>query len=297
MSADEVTVNSARRVVAAEPSGIDDRWRVRPRPTPFALAVALPHLWLRRELLFNMTVRSIRVQYKQSVLGYAWLLLNPLAQLGTLTFVFTVVFHASNSGNVPFILFLAAGLFPWNFFSAAVSHATESVISASRIIDAVYFPREFLVVSTILIRLVDFAVTLLILFGAMLAYGYSITWTAAWVPLIFAMQLTFTVGLSLPLAGLNLFFHDVRYLVGVLLNLWFFFTPIFYSVDSVPSRYRVIYELNPMARFVGAYREALLDHGSPALGGLVLAFAGTGLTLAVGYYLFRLMEPHFADRA
>jgi ABC-type polysaccharide/polyol phosphate export permease len=108
--------------------------------------------------------------------------------------------------------------------------------------------------------------------------------------------LLFVVGLAMPLAALNLFFHDVRFLVGVVLNLWFFFTPIFYSVELVPSSYRFLYDLNPMARFVGAYREAVLLHGSPPAASLLIATLATLGVLTLGSYVFRKLEPRFADR-
>jgi ABC-2 type transport system permease protein len=268
---------------------------LRPRPTLWLAISSLPYLWARRHLLVNLTVRSVRAQYKQSVLGYAWLFLNPLTQLATLTFVFTAIFK-SRGDDDPFVLFLAVGLYTWNFFASATTHATESVVSSARMIGAVYFPREFLVLSAILVRLVDFAMTLVIILVAFVVAGQELTWTFAWAPLIFLLQFLFMLGLALPLAALNLFFHDVRYLLGVVLHLWFFFTPIFYSLDDVPERFRPLYELNPMARFIGAYREALLDNGSPASTGILLGLIAACVSLAAGYYIFRRMEPRFADR-
>ncbi len=242
-----------------------------------------------------MAVQGLRSQYKQSLFGYAWLFVNPLTQLATLAFVFSIIFKPQSHGH-PFVIFLAVGLLPWNFFVSATLNAAESVVGSARIISSVHFPREFLVFSTVLVRLVDFGASLLILFVALVFYREHISWNAAWLPLIFFLQLLFTIGLALPLAALNLYFHDVRYLLGVLLNIWFFLTPIFYSTDAVPEKYRFLYQFNPLARFIGAYREALLDHGRPAASGLLLASLAALLSLSVGYYIFRRMEPWFADR-
>jgi ABC-type polysaccharide/polyol phosphate export permease len=148
----------------------------------------------------------------------------------------------------------------------------------------------------VLIRTVDFGVGLVILAVAILLAGESLTWSALWLLPLFCLHLLFVVGLAMPLAALNLFFHDVRFLVGVVLNLWFFFTPIFYSVELVPSSYRFLYDLNPMARFVGAYREAVLLHGSPPAASLLIATLATLGVLTLGSYVFRKLEPRFADR-
>jgi lipopolysaccharide transport system permease protein len=259
------------------------------------LTLALHNVLGRQELLGHLTVRNLRVQYKQSALGYAWLLLNPISQVLTLTFIFSAVFKTPSQGS-PFVVFLCMGLFPWLFFSAALSTATDSVVGSANLITTVRFPRELLVISAVLIRMVDFGASLLILGGALIYYGQSISPNVAWVLLIFLLQFVFTIGLSFPLAALNLFFHDVRYLVGVFLYLWFFLTPIFYSTEVVPERYRTIYELNPMARFIGSYRYVTLHGGSPPLTSLLVAAVMAFLTLFVGYWIFRRLESHFADR-
>lgn len=252
-------------------------------------------LWLHRDVLWYLTVRSLRAQHKQSVLGYVWLLLNPLTQLATLTFVFSVVFP-NPSQDHPFVLFLAIGLFPWIFFANAVNQATDSIVASAGLVTAVYFPRDLVVISAVMIRMLDFLAGLLIIGVALVLFGQALTWNALWILPLFALQFLFILGISLPLAAFNLFFHDVRFLVGVVLHLWFFMTPIFYPVEFVPDQYRVIYDLNPMARFVGAYREAVLLHGSPPATSVALALGSTLLCLVIGYYLFRKLEPRFADR-
>jgi ABC-type polysaccharide/polyol phosphate export permease len=267
----------------------------RRKPTLLSVFPAAASTYHRRDVLWFLILRSLRAQYKQSILGYAWLLINPLTQLATLTFIFSVVFTTPSEG-VPFFLFLAVGLFPWLFFSNATSQATESVASATTLITTVYFPRDFLVISAVLIRLFDLVAGAVIIGIGLAVTGQSIHLAALWVVPLFLLQFLFVVGLSLPLAALNLFFHDVRFLVGIVLNLWFFFTPIFYSVKSVPERFQLLYDLNPLARFIGSYRYAVLEGGSPPLGSLALASLTAIAALMIGYYLFQRMEPRFADR-
>lgn len=252
-------------------------------------------VWQRRELLRHLTVRNLRVQYKQSALGYTWLFVNPVSQMLTLTFIFSNVFRTSSQGS-PFIVFLCVGLFPWLFFSAALSTATESIIASANLITTIRFPRELLVLSGVLIRMVDFGAALVVLVVALVYYGQPLTVSALWVLPVFFLQFVFTLGLAFPLAALNLFFHDVRYLVGIVLYLWFFFTPIFYSVDAVPHRYETLYNLNPMARFIGAYRYSVLHGGSPPLTSIGIAAAMAFTSLVLGYLIFRRLEPRFADR-
>lgn len=252
-------------------------------------------LWRHRELLWHLSLRNLRIQYKQSILGYAWILVNPAIQLLTFTFVFSVVLRAPSQG-VPFALFLCVGLVPWLFFASGVLAATESVTGSVSLVTMVYFPRELLVASAVLARIVDLAAGLVILVGLLAWNGYALTSTAVWVPVLFILQLLFTLGLGLPLAALNLFFHDVRFLVGVGLNLWFLLTPVMYPVDIVPARYRTLYALNPNTWFVEAYRGALL-HGAAPSTGILLSCAGTAvIALVGGYYFFKRVETAFADR-
>jgi lipopolysaccharide transport system permease protein len=253
------------------------------------------NVWRHRELLWHLALRNLRSQYKQSMLGYAWILVSPAVYLLTFTFVFSTVLRTPSEG-VPFPLFLCVGLVPWLFFSGALLFATESISGAASLVTMVYFPREILTVSAVLVRVLDLAAGLVILVGLLAYHGYGLGPTAAWVPAIFLLHLLFTVGLSLPLAALNLFFHDVRFLVGVGLNLWFFLTPVMYPMEIVPARYLFLYDLNPNAWLVEMYRDALLHGKSPAAEDLVWC-AGVALsTLAAGYYFFKRLEPGFADR-
>src|SRR3990170_2827789 len=246
--------------------------------------VSLANLWHRRELLWNMTVRHLRGQYKQSILGYAWALVMPLSQMLIMTFVFSTIIRIETPG-APYALFLFVGLLPWNFFSSSLSAGTDSVVGASSLVTKVYFPREILPASAIFTKVVDLLFASLILIALMVYYGHAPTETALWVPLLFLIQFLFTLGLTLPLAALNLFFHDVRYLVGVALTLWFYLTPVIYPVDMVPDRYRILFDLNPISLFINAYRRVVLMDVSPGLDRLALGVVGATATFLVGYYL------------
>lgn len=260
--------------------------------------ISLFNLWHRRELLMNMTSRHLRGQYKQSVLGYAWTIVNPLSQMLILTLVFSKLLKF-DVGPIPFPLFLFVGLLPWNFFSSALASATDSVVGSSSLVTKVYFPREILPAAAVLTKVVDLLFASLILVGLMAYYGYAPTVTALWIPAVFLIQFLFTLGLALPLAALNLFFHDVRYLVGVALTLWFYLTPVIYSADyveKVAPGYGFLFDLNPNALVINAYRRILLQDVSPGIDRVLLGLAIATATFFIGYFIFKKMEPSFADR-
>lgn len=255
----------------------------------------LAEFWRRRDLLWHMTVRHLRGQYKQSVLGYAWAFLNPLTLLLTLSFVFSVLLRFPSQG-LPYALFVLVGLLPWMFFANGLTTATDSVSGAMNLVTKVYFPREILPMAAINTKIVDLFFGLIILAGLMMIYNHPPTETMLWVPLLFGIQLIFTAGLAFPMAALNVYFHDVRYLVGVVLTMWFYLTPVIYPVEIVPSKYQFIFDLNPMAILVNAYRRVILLDDSPAMDRLLLGLGIAVVTFVVGYFLFKRMEAGFADR-
>jgi lipopolysaccharide transport system permease protein len=257
--------------------------------------ISLANLWHRRELLSNMTIRHLRGQYKQSILGYAWALMMPLSQMIIMTFVFSTIIRIETPG-APFALFLFVALLPWNFFSSSLAAGTDSVVGASSLVTKVYFPREILPAAAILTKVVDLLFASIILVALMVYYGHGTTETVIWVPALFLAQFLFTLGLTLPLAALNLYFHDVRYLVGVILTFWFYITPILYPVDIVPPRYQFLFDMNPLSLFTNAYRRVILFDQSPDMDKFILGFVISVFTCLVGYYLFKKMEPGFADR-
>ena len=258
------------------------------------LVRSLAELARRYELLWNMTVRHLRGQYKQSVLGYAWAFVNPLSFMIILSFVFSTILRIPSQG-IPFPLFVMTGLIPWLFFAGGVSAATDSVAGAPSLVTKVYFPREILPIAAVFTKLVDLFFGLVVLAGLMVYYGYLPTETVIWVPVLLVIHLMFTLGISLPLAALNLYLHDVRFLVGVVLTLWFYLTPVMYPLSLVPAKYQFIYDINPNSLLIDAYRRVVLLNQSPGVDRLLLGLSISVVTLLVGYYLFKKMERGFAD--
>lgn len=247
-----------------------------------------------RELLFNLAHREISQRYKQSILGYAWVILNPLFQLLVLTFVFSTIFRIS-SFNVPYVIFLIVGLLPWNFFSQSLSSAANSLVGNSSLITKIYFPREILVYATIIAKMVDFFYSSLVLIFFFIFYKIPLTSQSVWVIPIFTIQLIFTAALSLLISSFNLFYRDIQYLLNLIISLWFYLTPIIYPVEQFPEKYRFIFMLNPMSVIINAYRQTILGGGEPNLNSLGIATITSIILFIVSFLIFKKSEGRFAD--
>lgn len=247
-----------------------------------------------RELLFNLARREITQRYKQSILGYFWVILNPLFQLLVLSFVFSTIFRVS-SFSVPYIIFLMVGLLPWNFFSSSLSSASNALVGNSSLITKIYFPREILVYGTILAKIVDFLYSCLVLIPFFLYFHIILNWQVLWVIPIFLIQLIFTAALSLLISSFNLFYRDIQYLLNLIISLWFYLTPILYPVEQFPEKYRFIFSLNPMSVIINAYRQTVLGGGAPNLNSLGIAAITSIFFYIIAYLIFKKSEGEFAD--
>lgn len=250
--------------------------------------------WDYRELLGNLVLREIVQRYKQSILGYFWIILNPLFQMIVMSFVFSTVLKVQSLG-VPFIIFLSVALLPWNFFASSLNGATGVLVGSSSLITKIYFPREILVLASVLAKLVDFIFSLIILVVFFLIFKTPVTIYILWFFVILAIQMIFTLGLSLIIAALNLFYRDIQYLLSLIIMLWMYLTPIMYPVEMIPDRYRWIFKFNPMAVIINAYRQVLLGGLGPNLNSLGIALLMSVVIFIFGFYIFKKLEGKFAD--
>ena len=239
-------------------------------------------------------MREIKQRYKQSVLGYAWVILNPFFQMLVMAFVFSIIMRIPNLG-VPYPIFLYAGLLPWTLFANSLGSATNALVGNAGLITKIYFPREIFVISTIMAKIVDFVLSLSIFVIFMIYFHVAINWNILWVLPIFAIQQIFTYGLSLFLAAANLFYRDIQYLLGLVILIWMYLTPVIYTTELFPERYRWIFQINPMAVIINAYRQVILAGGIPNLRSLGLALALSLILLFGGYKFFKKLEGVFAD--
>jgi lipopolysaccharide transport system permease protein len=247
-----------------------------------------------RELLLTLALREIQVRYKQAVLGVAWVILQPLSLMLVFTLFFSVLLRIPSDG-IPYPLFAYVALVPWGFFAAALSSSVTSLTSNANLVTRVYFPRAVLPLATVVAAAADFAVAALGFVGLLLFYRVTMTGNLLFVPLIFLIQLTLILGLALGLSALNVAYRDVRHALPLLVQLWFFVTPVIYPVSVVPDRYRTFYLANPMAGIIDSYRKTIIQGTPPDVTALALATcAATGAAIAAWWY-FRRAERTFAD--
>jgi len=264
------------------------------RPSRGWMGVNIRELWLYRELLYFLIWRDIKVRYKQSVLGAAWAILQPF-----LTMVIFSLFFGRWAGiptdELPQPIFYFAGILPWQLFQSGVSKAGTSLVASSNLITKVYFPRLAIPIAPVIAALVDFFLAFVVLIGMMIFYGIPLT-TAIWtLPLFLILAVITAMGVGIWLAGLNVSYRDIGYIIPFLLQVWFFLSPVVYSSNIVPEAIRPFYGLNPMAGVVQGFRWAILGVGEPEMISLLASIGVSFLLLISGVFYFRRMERTFAD--
>ncbi|HEY6342772.1 MAG TPA: ABC transporter permease [Bryobacteraceae bacterium] len=269
---------------------------LRIEPSRGWVALRVKELWEYRELLYFLVWRDIKVRYKQTALGAAWAILQPVLTM----LVFTVFFGRLAkvpSDGIPYPVFVYAALLPWQLFAFALTESANSLVGNQNLIKKVYFPRLVVPLASVLAGLVDFGIAFLVLLALMLYYGIVPAFAIAVLPLFLLLAVATALSVGLWLSALNVQFRDVRYTIPFLTQFWMFATPVAYPSSLVPERWRAWYGLNPMAGVVEGFRWALLGKsGSPGpllwVSGLVVV-----LLLIGGLAYFRRMESTFADVA
>lgn len=246
------------------------------------------------ELTSELTKREIKQRYKQSILGYAWVILNPFAQMLVMTFVFSTLFQAKTVG-VPYAVFIYVGLLPWTLFSGSLTSSVNSLVNNAGLLTKIYFPREIFVISTIIAKIVDFVLATSVLVVMFVWFQIPISLAVLWVIPIFLIQNLFTYGLALVAAATNLFYRDIQYVLGLIITIWFYLTPVLYPVELFPPQYRWIFQLNPMAVFINGYREALLGGGNVNLTSLGIGLIISVILVILCTMFFKKVEGSFAD--
>lgn len=250
-----------------------------------------------RELLWQLTGREIKARYKQSFLGYFWVIFNPLAQMIVMSYAFSIILKVPTNAtsNIPYSIFLFTALLPWNLFANSLTSASNTLVVNSGLLTKIYFPRTILPISTILAKIVDFLFASLIYIIYMLWYQIPINFNVLWIIPIFFIQLIFTTGLSLFLSATNLLYRDIQYLLGLILTLWIYVTPVFYPADLIPPQAKLIFQFNPMAVIINAYRQVILAAAPPNISSLWIAFVVSITTLMLALTYFKQQEKTFAD--
>ena len=251
-------------------------------------------LWRYRELLFFLVWRDVKVRYKQTVMGMAWAIIQPLMATILFAFFFGRIARLPSDG-IPYPLFAYAGLLPWTFFASAVTNGSVSLVGSTHLITKVYFPRLLLPLAAVATVLFDFFVALLMLGPLMIWKGMSPSSGAlVWVPLVMLVAVLLAGGLSIWLSALVARFRDLRHVIPFAVQIWMFATPIVYPLSFVPERWRGLVSLNPMTGVVEAFRAAIF--GRPvAVGPLMIAAVMALALIATGSIYFRRLERMVAD--
>ena len=291
-------VPASQIILSASPTPTDQAERVR-RPRVVVesetagVRLNLSDCWTYRELLYFLTWRDVKVRYKQTLLGAAWVIIQPLCTM----LVITLVFHQLGGMDVqelPYPLFAYAGLLLWTYFANAVGNSTTSLVQNTSLITKVYFPRLFIPAAATVAGLVDFAVASVILVGLCVYYRVALTWQLLLLPAFVAQLVVLALGVGLLVSALTVKYRDLRHVLPFVLQFWFFASPIIYPAGRVPGRWYWLLAANPITGMVEGFRAALGGTQLP-LAPILISVALTGALLAIALYVFRRLEATFAD--
>ncbi len=253
----------------------------------------LSELWYYRELLYFLTLRDVKVRYKQTLMGLAWVIIQPLATM----LIFTLVFNRFvrlDAGSLPYPLFALSGLLLWLFFANAVTNSTNSLVSNANLITKVYFPRMFIPAASVGAGLVDLGVAFLLLIVMSFYYGVTLTLNILFLPIIILMMTVLALGVGLLSAALTVKYRDLRHALPFIIQLWMFASPVIYPTSIVPARWKWLLMINPVAGIIEGFRASLT--GSPFDWLHLSVSAAITLALFVfSVYVFRRFENTFAD--
>jgi lipopolysaccharide transport system permease protein len=258
------------------------------------LALDLPELWAYRELLYFFVWRDIKVRYKQTAIGAAWAVLQPVLTMLVFSLFFGKLAKIPSQG-LPYPIFYYCALLPWMYFATAMQSATSIVVDQQRIITKVYFPRVVLPVAAVISGLLDFAISFVVLLVMMAYYRIMPTSAVIWLPAFTLLAVLTALGVGLWLSALNALYRDVKYVLPFLVQFWMFASPVAYPSSLVPEKWRWLYGLNPMAGVIEGFRWALTGQGQPP--GILMAASATAVILLVlsGLVYFHAMEGTIAD--
>jgi lipopolysaccharide transport system permease protein len=265
-----------------------------PSYSPLRLLGGVFKLAQYRDLLYTLSAHRIKVRYKQSVLGIAWAILQPLSLMLIYTVIFSFIARMPSDG-APYAIFAYAALLPWTCFSNALTNATNSLVNHSHLVTKVYFPREILPLTYVIAAIFDFLIASTVFIGLMFYYHMPLTARALYAVPIIAVLMIFTTAMALFLSSTQVRFRDIGVAMPLLLQLWMFATPVVYPLSAVPKRLLPIYSLNPMVGLIESFRQVMLYGAVPDLRLLGIAALISIVLLVAAYVYFKRVEATVAD--
>lgn len=252
----------------------------------------IKELYFYRQFLKTSVKKEFRGKYKKSFLGILWSFINPLLQLLIYALVFPYILRIHEEN---YVMFLFSALIPWNFFATIISQSTSVIVGNGGILKKVYFPREILPISIVISGAINFLISCIIIFAALLISGMGITVNVLWLPAILLVQCIITLAICFVLSALTVFIRDLEYFINVLLQLWMYVTPVIYKIEMIPEKLAKLFRINPMVEIINAYRDIFYYQTMPNLKALgILAIIGI-VTMFIGYWIFKKLEKKFAE--
>jgi lipopolysaccharide transport system permease protein len=267
---------------------------LRLQPSKGWIGPKFKEFWEFRELLYFLIWRDIKVKYKQTILGAAWAILQPLITMVIFSIIFGRLAGVPSDG-VDYPVFSFVALVPWTFFAGGVSLGANTLVSNPEMIRKIYFPRLTMPTSAVLSGLVDFSIAFVTLIFLLYFFGFSPTINIIWLPLFLIQAIMSALGTTYWLSALNVQFRDVRYIVPFLIQIWLFITPVAYSSSLISAPWQLVYAINPMAGVIEGFRWAILDTPSSSIQLMFISFLSASILLLSGILYFRRMEKSFAD--
>ena len=253
-------------------------------------------IWRYRELFYFLSWRDILVRYKQTVIGVAWSVIRPVLTMIVFTIIFGKIAKLPST-NAPYPILVFTALLPWQFFSNALQESSNSLISNSSMISKIYFPRIIMPVSSMIVALVDFAISFVILGIIMIFYHFIPSWKIIFMPLFLLLAILVSTGAGLLISALNVKYRDFRYIVPFIIQFGLYISPVGFSSDTIPSKWRIIYSLNPMVGVIDGFRWSIIGKGVQFyIPGFVISIILTIILFIVALMYFRKTEKTFADR-
>lgn len=253
-------------------------------------------LWAYRDLLYFLIWRDVKVRYKQTLLGVAWVVIQPLVSMVIFTLFFgRLAGLETRTGGIPYPVFAFAGLLPWTFFANAITASSNSLINSAHLITKIYFPRMIIPAAAVLAGLIDFALSFAVLTALMFYYRVGINWSLLLLPPLVALVVLLCLSLGMWLAAVNVKYRDIRHAVPFVVQIWMFASPVIYPTTLVPERWRWVLALNPMTGIIEGFRAALFGSKQIEWNLLAISAAITLFLFVCSTFAFKRMEKTFAD--
>jgi ABC-2 type transport system permease protein len=257
------------------------------------MGVEIWNIWNFREMIFELTHRELRGKYKGSVLGFLWTYVNPLLQIVVYTFFFSKILK---SGIEAFYIYLIVGMFPFNFFSGGVVQGLGSIRYQGDLVKKVYFPRQILPIVSLTVNFVNLLISFGIIYSILIISGWGIKLSIQiWLILAMIIEYVFALGLALLLSAVEVYFRDIEHIVSVLMMVWMYVTPMFYSIDIVPDEYKIIFFCNPMFYIISIYQQILYYKVAPEMSFVLTGALFAIATIIIGSIVFKVLEKRFAE--